>query len=65
MKTLIALSTALLLSFVAPAYAGANPEPVTKHHRHKMMTKKKKHKKHNNKKGMTRGRKGKSCGMVE
>lgn len=66
MKTLIALSTALLLSFTVPAYAGSNPEPVKKHQRHDMMTKKKKHKKHNKKKkSMNRGRKGKGCNMVE
>lgn len=66
MKTLIALATALLLSFTVPAYAGTNPEPVNKNDRHSMMTKKKKHKKHHKKKkSMNRGRKGKGCNMVE
>ena len=64
MKTLIALCTALLLSFVAPVYA-ASPEPVSKGHRHKMMTmKKKKPKKHGKKKKMSRRNK-KGCGLGE
>lgn len=45
MKTIIALTTALLLSFVAPVSA-AGPTPVSKKDRHEMMTKKKKNKKH-------------------
>lgn len=64
MKTLIALSTALLLSFVAPeAYAG-NPDPVNKGNRHHMMTKKKKHKKNKKNKKTTRSRRNKGCDMV-
>jgi len=61
MKILIALSTAMLLSFTAPVYAGSNPDPVNRNHRHEMMTKKKKNKKHNKKKGMSRSRKDKGC----
>lgn len=65
MKTLIALSTALLLAFTAPAYAGNNPEPVNKNNRHTMMTKKKKHKK-NGKKLFGKRERGKATcdGMV-
>lgn len=50
MKTIIALSAALLLSFAAPAYASNGPTPVSKKDQHEMMTKKKKNKKHNKKK---------------
>lgn len=66
MKTLIALSTALLLAFTAPAYAGNKPEPVNKSNRHSMMTKKKKHKKPGKKKLFGNRERGKaSCeGMV-
>jgi hypothetical protein len=63
MKTLIALSAALLLSFTAPAYAGN--VPVNKKDRQHMMTKKKKHKKPGKKnKKMNRGR-SKGCDMVQ
>lgn len=66
MKTLIALSAAMLLAFTVPAYAGSNPEPVKDYKRHDMMTKKKKkNKKHNKKKGMSRGRKEKGCPGVQ
>lgn len=67
MKTLIALATVLMLSFVAPAYAGNRPTPVNKGDRHEMMTKKKKHKKHGkkkNKKMSRRNNKG-GCGLGE
>lgn len=66
MKTIITLSTALLLSFVAPAYASSDPGPLSKKDRNEMMTKKKKNKK--NKKGFRlfhRDRDSKTCaGMV-
>jgi hypothetical protein len=65
MKTLIALSTALLLSFVAPAYAGNGPTPVSKGNRHAMMTKKKKHKKPGKKKRKMSRRNSKGCDMVQ
>lgn len=66
MKTLIALSTALMLSFVAPAYAANGPTPVSKGDRHEMMTKKKKHKKHGKKKKkMSRRNNSKGCGLGE
>lgn len=66
MKTLIALATVLMLSFVAPAYAGNRPTPVSKGDRHEMMTKKKKHKKHGKKKKkLSRRNSDKGCGMVE
>jgi len=44
MKTLIALSTALLLLVGAPVYASGKP-PVNQKDRHAMIFKKKKHKK--------------------
>jgi predicted secreted Zn-dependent protease len=66
MKTLITLSTALLLSFVAPAYAANGPTPVNKSDRQTMMTKKKKHKKHGKKKKkMSRRNNNKGCGLGE
>lgn len=66
MKTLIALSTALLLAFTAPAYAGDKPVPVSKNNRHSMMTKRKKHKKPGGKKLFGKRERGKATcdGMV-
>jgi hypothetical protein len=65
MKSLIALSAALLMSFTVPAFAASNPDPVNINHRHDMMTKKKKNKKHNKKKGMSRSRKEHACPGVQ
>jgi hypothetical protein len=66
MKTLITLTTVLMLSFVAPAYAGHGPTPVSKSDRHAMMTKKKKHKKPGKKKKVKHSRRNsKGCGLGE
>lgn len=64
MKTLIALSAALMLSFTVPAYAADRPEPVRKGDRHFMMTKKKKNKKPKKNKKMSR-RNNKGCDMIQ
>lgn len=60
MKTLIALSAALLLAFTAPVHAGN--VPVKKKHRQEMMTKKKKPNKTGKKK--SHRSRGKGCDMV-
>lgn len=67
MKTIIAISTALLLFAGAPIYAAGNP-PVNKKDRHAVIFKKKKHKKPKAKKMNQRKmirKAGKSCSGLE